>query len=150
METDSGQQVRLFKFAPAGAPPVTTAPAAPQRSWQGDSVASWNKTAISQGLGFGGGRGVAGGNLKVVTTNLRPGYLRKNGVPYSENTTVTEYFNRHDEPNGDVWFTVTTIVDDPRYLAQPFITSSSFKKEVDQSKWSPSPCQTDQIGRAHV
>ena len=74
---------------------------------------------------------------------MKPGYLRKNGVPYSENATVTEYYNRRDEPNGDVWFTVTTIVDDPRYLAQPFITSSSFKKETDTAKWNPTPCQTD-------
>jgi hypothetical protein len=144
LETDAGQQTRLFKFAPAGAPPITTARAAAgERTWQGESVALWNKVAVSQGLGFGGSRGVAGGNLKVTTTNLRPGYLRKNGVPYSENTVVTEYFNRHDEPNGDSWFTVTTIVDDPKYLQQPFITSSHFKKEADASKWSPTPCLTD-------
>jgi hypothetical protein len=123
---------------------VTTAVAtAGERTWQGESVALWNKTAVSQGLGFGGARGVAGGNLKVTTTNLRPGYLRKNGVPYSENTVVTEYFNRHDEPNGDSWITVTSIVDDPKYLQQPFITSSHFKKEADASKWSPAACSTD-------
>jgi hypothetical protein len=63
-------------------------------------------------------------------------------VPYSENAVVTEQFNRHDEPNGDSWITVTTIVEDPQYLAEPFITTSSFKKEVDPSKWAPSPCQT--------
>ena len=73
---------------------------------------------------------------------MKAGYLRKNGVPYSENAVVTEQWNRHDEPNGDSWITVTTIVDDPQYLQQPFITSSSFKKEADTSKWSPSPCQT--------
>ncbi len=145
LETDAGQQKRTFAFAaPGAAPAATTAVVAPaQRSWQGVSVAEWNKTAISRGLGFGGARGTAGGNLKVTTTQLRPGYLRKNGVPYSANATVTEYFIRHDEPNGDSWFTVTTIVEDPAYLAQPFITSSSFKKERDTSTWNPSPCQTD-------
>ena len=61
---------------------------------------------------------------------MRAGYLRKNGVPYSEDAVVTEAFHRHDEPNGDVWFTVTTIVEDPRYLTQPFITSTSFRKEA--------------------
>lgn len=145
LESDAGQQKRTLKFAAGpGAPVVSTAavPAA-QRGWQGVSVAEWNKTSISRGLGFGGSRGVAGGNLKVTTTQLRPGYLRKNGVPYSENATVTEYYIRHDEPNGDSWFTVTTIVDDPIYLATPFITSSSFKKESDTSKWNPSACQTD-------
>ena len=76
-----------------------------------------------------------------MTTHLKEGYLRKNGVPYSENTVVTEYFDRHNESNGDQWFTVTTIVDDPKYLAQSFITSTHFKKEADASKWYPSPCK---------
>ena len=97
----------------------------------------------------GGGRAAAGrsgpppargGSLKVVTTHLKPGYLRKNGVPYSDTTVVLEYFDRHNEPNGDQWFTVTTIVEDPKYLQQPFITSTHFKKERDGSKWRPTPC----------
>ena len=75
-----------------------------------------------------------------MTTRMKAGYLRKNGVPYSENTVLTEYFDRHTEANGDEWFTVTTIVDDPKYLNQPFITSSGFKKERDGSKWRPTPC----------
>jgi len=79
--------------------------------------------------------------LKVETTRLKEGYLRKNGVPYSENTVVTEYFDRHDETDGTNWFTVTTIVHDLKYLAQDFITSTHFKKEADASKWFPSPCK---------
>ena len=58
----------------------------------------------------------------------------------SENAVVTEYFNRHDEPNGDQWFTVTTVVNDPRYLTQEFITTTHFKKEPDASKWRATPC----------
>ena len=144
IESDAGQQTRLLRFAPPGAPFVAATPPGTGRTWQGTSVAEWNKQPVSRGLGFGGGRGnVAGGNLKVTTTGLRAGYLRKNGVPFSEDAVLTEYFNRHDEPNGDVWFTVTTIVEDPKYLNQPFITSSSFKREADTSKWDPSPCQTD-------
>ena len=76
----------------------------------------------------------------MTTTNLRAGYLRKNGVPYSEKTTVNEYFDYHKEPNGDEWFTVTTVVRDPQYLNGPFITSSDFKKEPDGSRWNPTPC----------
>ena len=72
---------------------------------------------------------------------MKEGYLRKNGVPYSENTTLTEYFDRHTESNGDEWFTVTTIVEDAKYLAQSFITSTHFKKEADASKWYPTPCK---------
>ncbi len=80
------------------------------------------------------------GSLKVVTTGLRAGYLRKNGVPYSEGAVVTEYFDRVSA-FGDDWLTVIAIVDDPQYLSQPFITSSHFKREPDGSKWMPSPCE---------
>jgi hypothetical protein len=137
LETDSGQQTRLFLFtAPQGN--------AGARSWQGRSVAQWYKQPQSSGLGFGGGRGsLAGGNLRVTTTNMRAGYLRKNGVPYSEDATLTEYFNRHDEPGGDQWITVTRVVTDPTYLTMPFITSESFKKEPDGAKWHPTPCEVE-------
>jgi len=154
IDTDAGQQTRLLHFTgtPGGDP-----------SWQGYSQASWELAGITPGggAGFGGrgggggaagagGRGGAaggppppprGGSLKVVTTRLKEGYLRKNGVPYSENAVVTEYFDRHTESNGDDWFTVTTIVDDPKYLAQTFITSTHFKKEPNASKWYPGPCK---------
>jgi hypothetical protein len=100
--------------------------------------------AALRGDGPGGrGRGgplPRGGSLKVVTTHMKAGYLRKNGVPYSERAAVTEYIDRHTEANGDQWFTVTTIVDDPKYLTEPFITSTHFKKEPDGAKWRPSPC----------
>jgi hypothetical protein len=76
----------------------------------------------------------------VVTTQVRPGYLRKNGVPYGAGTTVEEYFDSFREPNGDVWLVVTSIVTDPEYLDQNFITSSQFKK-TDAAKWNPTPCQ---------
>ena len=78
-----------------------------------------------------------------MTTRLKEGYLRKNGVPYSDSASVTEYFDRHDEPNGDRWFTVTTIVEDPTYLDEPFITSSHFKKEPDGAKWHPTACAAE-------
>jgi len=80
------------------------------------------------------------GTLKVVTTKMRSGYLRKNGVPYSDKAVVTEYFDRLDQPNGDVYLVVTTVVEDPTYLNQPFITSSHFKKQTDQAGWNPAPC----------
>src|SRR4029078_147262 len=80
------------------------------------------------------------GSLTVVTTNMRAGYLRKNGVPYSENATGTEYFDVAPMPDNGQLLVVTTTVDDPRYLTQPFIVSSHFKKEADGSKWDPTPC----------
>jgi hypothetical protein len=140
LETDSGQQTRLLHF---GSSQAETG----ERQWQGFSKAAWSKQAQSTGLGFGfpevARGGFTGGNLKIVTTNMRAGYLRKNGVPYSENAVVTEYFNRHHETDGSDWFTVTTVVDDPKYLTMPFITSSSFKKEPDGSKWHATACEID-------
>ena len=74
------------------------------------------------------------GSLKVVTTKMKPGYLRKNGVPYTENATVTEYFDRHKESNGDEWLTVTTLVEDPKYLNQPFTRArTSRRNRTDRS-----------------
>lgn len=127
VETDAGKQTREFHFA-------TAQPPAGEAGWQGYSAANWD-------LGGGrGGRGPRAGSLKVVTTHLRPGYLRKNGVPYSANATVTEYYTRTNEPNGDSWLILTTIVEDPQYLTGPFITSTNFKKEADGAKWNPMPC----------
>ena len=79
----------------------------------------------------------------MVTNQLKAGYLRKNGVPYSENAVVTEYFDVHPGPRDSTWITVTTIVNDPRYLTQEFITSTDFRKEPDGSKWNPTPCSAD-------
>ena len=129
IDTEAGTQTRLFRFADAAA--------AGAASWQGHSKAQWQ---IS-----GGRRGAppAGGSLRVVTTGLRPGYLRKNGVPYSANAVVSEYYNRTNEPNGDSWLVVTTVVDDPMYLNGRFVTSSHFKKAADGSVWNPTPCEAN-------
>jgi hypothetical protein len=139
IETSAGNQTRLLQFArPGGESPAT---AAGESGWQGVSVAEWHKQAQVAGLGAGGGRGgVAGGNLRVVTTRMKPGYLRTNGVPYSDAAVVTESFYRHTGPRDLEWLTVTTVVEDPKYLAQPFITSTDFRKEPDGSKFTPTPC----------
>jgi hypothetical protein len=129
IETDAGTQTRLFHFS-SGA---STAASAAARSWQGDSTATWEPA------GNGGG---GGGSLRVVTTNLRPGYLRKNGVPYSERATVTENFDLATLPDGSKLLLVTTVVDDPLYLTGPYVVSPHFKKEADASKWDPTPCSS--------
>jgi hypothetical protein len=117
VDSDSGMQTRLFHF---NSPPLSPG----ERTWQGYSTGQWQRPP----------------SLKVATTNLRSGYLRKNGVPYSENATVTEYFDIAPLPSGGQVLLVTTIVEDPVYLQQPFIVSSQFKKEADGSKWDPTPC----------
>ena len=83
------------------------------------------------------------GAIRVVTTNLLDGYLRKNGVPYSQNATVTEYFDRVPGPDGAQWLVVKTTVTDPTYLIQPYLTSAHFMLEPDASKWRPGPCEID-------
>jgi hypothetical protein len=144
VELDAGTQTRLFQFA--GAPPEPRSPSPESRppspgaeaTWQGRSLAQWERPAAPRG----GGPPPAGGSLRVVTSGLRPGYLRRNGVPYSENAVVTEHLDVGSVAGvGDVLL-VTTIVEDPRYLAQPFIVSSHFRKEPDGSKWDPTPCTT--------
>lgn len=130
VETDTGAQTRLFHF---GRPPP---PAGPP-TWQGFSVAAWEYA----GGGRRGRAAVQGGDLKVVTTHLRPGYLQKNGVPYSGDAVVTEHFDAlNKEPNGDQWLIVTTLVEDPQYLNQPFQRSTHFKRQADETGWDPSPC----------
>jgi hypothetical protein len=131
MDTDAGMQTRLFHFDGSKWKGGT-----PQ--WQGDSVANWKKQ-IQNGR-FGNAAAGQGGALHVVTTHMRPGYLRKNGVPYSGNAVLTEFYNRFDK-DGVAYLIVTSVVDDPEYLNDRFITSGQFKREPDASKWNPTPCR---------
>jgi hypothetical protein len=129
IDTDAGKQTRLFHFGqaqtPAGAP-----------SLQGYSVAQWEARASNPDVG---GKQSAGGELKVVTTRMTPGYYFKHGVPYSGNAVLTEYFARLSDGPID-YLMVSTVVDDPQYLTQPFAKTLVFKREPDGSKWNPAPC----------
>jgi hypothetical protein len=158
---DLGTQTRVAHFDAALSPG--------ERSWQGHATAEWiDLPPPGRGRGGGaargrgaGGRGAADGaadgddddddedappparpgGLKMVTRNLRAQYLRMNGVPVSENATITDYIDVVPSPTGEDWLIVKTIVEDPAYLTQPYITSSQFKKEPDGSKWNPTPCE---------
>jgi hypothetical protein len=132
VETDAGTQTRTFHFT--GKMPANEA-----ASWQGYSEATWD--GLRPPPRRGGGPPPPGGSLKVVTTHMKPGYLRKNGVPYSGDAVLTEYYDRTNEPNGDSWLIVTTIVHDPVNLNTDFVTSTHFKMEKDGSKWSPTACE---------
>lgn len=138
IDTDAGEQTRLLNFA-ADAPVPTEA------SWQGHSTAAWTRAVggFDMRALFGGARptGPIKAALKVETDHLRPGYLRKNGVPYSAQTELTEYFSTVSA-NGIEYLTVMTVVRDPVYLNGAFVTSSQFKKEADDSNWNPTPCST--------
>jgi hypothetical protein len=131
VESDYGMQTRRIHFGnwkPAGGP----------HTWQGDTVAHWEtpqgRTPVVGGPKFG--------TLMTTTTNLRSGYLRKNGVPYSDNATMTEYWDITKERNGDVLLVITSIVDDRQYLQQPWTVPVHFKKETNGAKWDPTPCSS--------
>ena len=123
---------------------------APAAAAIGDPAATAGVPAGTVPTDFNAPTGTAGraaanvrpGSLKVVTTHLSPGYLRKNGVPYGSGTTLTEYLDRTYEPNGDSLLIVTTMVDDTEYLTGQFITSTHFKKIADSGPgWNPTPCE---------
>ena len=121
LESDYGMQTRLFHF--------DGAPSDGANTWQGVSTAEW---ILADQPGYG--------SMESVTTQLRPGYLRKNGVPYSDNTVFTEYWDVHVQDNGDRYLVVTNRVEDPVYLQLPWLTAIHFKKEDDPGKWDPTPC----------
>jgi hypothetical protein len=131
LETDTGTQTRLLHFGAADAP---TGP----RTWQGYSLAQWQFPGSGRGRGAQSGLSKAG-TLKVTTTQMRPGYIHKNGVPYSENAVLIEYFTVVED-KGLTILIDTLMLDDPKYLTQSFVRSAQFKKQADASGWEPSPC----------
>jgi hypothetical protein len=132
MDIDAGTQTRKFTFG-------ASTPAAGEPTWQGVSTARWMFAGVG---GRGGGRGPRPdtGQLVATTTRLKPGYLRKNGVPYSANAVLTEYFLRLVDDDGQEYLAITTMVDDPQYLAQPYIKTYEYKKQRDATGWNPTPC----------
>lgn len=124
LDTDSGEQRRLLHFAAAAAAEQ------PPPSWQGHSLAAWQTVRD-------------GRYLTVTTTRLLPGYLRRNGAPYSAQTELEEHFYTFEEPNGDRWLVVTSIVTDPTYLTRPYTTTNHFKRVTGRSAWDPTPCRAD-------
>jgi hypothetical protein len=129
IEMDSGTQTRLLRFNPSS-------PAPAEKSLQGSSVATWE-------IGARGGRGGAPaaaprwGSLNVVTTNMTGGYLLSSRSSYSENAVLTEYFTKHSD-FGVEYFTVTAMVQDG---AATRVTSSTFKKEPNGTKFKPTGCE---------
>ncbi|HLF09627.1 MAG TPA: hypothetical protein VJA26_00300 [Gammaproteobacteria bacterium] len=138
LDIDNGMQTRLFHFGekePQGA-----------RTWQGWSYARWELSGnTDRQMVFADARTSLGevrrqGSLQVDTSNLRAGYLRKNGVPFSEDAFMTEYYNLITEEDGNQYLVIQTFVEDPRYLTRHFVRTLQFKREPDGSKRNPVPC----------
>ena len=164
VDLDAGTQTRLFRF---NAPPASgprTLQGYSVATWEGGG--GGGRGGGGGGGGFGGGPGgpaggpgataapggrggaAAGGrggaaaaaprwaSLRVVTTNMTGGYLLTSRNAYSENATLTEHFTRHMD-FGVEYLTVTAVIDDGGQR----IVSSTFKKEPNGSKFSPSGCE---------
>ena len=127
IETDAGMQTRQLKFGPAqdGAGAGTL---------QGVTNAEWLLERISR---FGP---ATWGSIEAVTTDMAPGYLRRNGVPYGENATLTEHFELLNGGDGTEYLALLSVLVDEEHLTQHFTTSTNFKREPDDSNWSPMPC----------
>jgi len=131
VEADAGTQTRIFYFG---------APRGQGGDWQGVSTASWDRSRSPLGFQFFGAPPSSGGSMAAVTTKFKAGYLYKNGIPYSANAVLTEYWDRLDVPGGDSLLVISSEIVDPTYLAQPFWTSFQFKKQNDATGWNPTPC----------
>lgn len=127
LETDKGQQRREIHFNDGAMPG--------DRSLQGFSKGEVVKTTTSRGF-FPNNYYT---HIAAVTTGHTGGYLRLNGVPYSEDAVISEHFSL-SEGYGGQWLTVMTVVDDPKFLTTKFVTSSDFRREADDSLWKPEPC----------
>ena len=94
-------------------------PAWAPHSWTGFSTGKWE-----------------GNTLVVTTTHLKDGYLKRSGPQTSDMYTMTEYITRHDS-----LLTIFMIVDDPIYLTEPFIQSTTYQLDPS-SQIRLEPCTT--------
>ena len=127
VEAAAGTQTRLLYFGTTDRQ---------SSGWQGLSHAAWEVLPGARGQS-------TVGSLKVVTTRMKPGYLRKNGVPYSASAVLTEYFDRITEPDGQAYLLISATVEDPAYLAQPFVAASHYRKQADSAGWNPTTCSAN-------
>jgi glyoxylase-like metal-dependent hydrolase (beta-lactamase superfamily II) len=79
-------------------------PAWAPHTWTGFSTGEWT-----------------GNTLKITTTHLKDGYLRRGGPQTSDLYTMTEFLTRHDDI-----LTIVTVVDDPVYQDEPYVQSTTY------------------------
>ena len=77
--------------------------------------------------GFSTGEWV-GNTLKITTTHLKDGFLHRGGPQTSDMYTMTEFLTRH----GDI-LTIVTVIDDPIYLDEPYIDSTTYTYDPSSS-----------------
>ncbi len=103
-------------------------PAYAPHTWQGFSTGEW----------------INGGTvLKITTTHLKAGWIRRNGVMLTDDAHMTEYIFKH----GDL-LTHVYLIEDPAYLTEPLIKTNGFRLRTDMNM-NPYPCQyVDEVPRA--
>ncbi|MEP7310217.1 MAG: MBL fold metallo-hydrolase [Acidobacteriota bacterium] len=80
--------------------------------------------------GFSTGEFV-GHALRVTTTHMKQGWLRRNGTPQSDQATMIDYFTRHGDHLSNV-----TVVTDPVFLSEPEVRSNDYSRQpVDHQAW---------------
>jgi len=86
-------------------------PAYAPHSWTGFSTGEW-----------------VGNTLKITTTHLKDGYIRRGGPQSSDMYTETDYVTRHGEV-----LTIVTVTDDPIYLDEPYVQSTTYVYDINGS-----------------
>src|SRR5687767_2675736 len=76
-------------------------------------------------MGFSTGRW-QGNVLRVETTHIKQGWHRRNGIPMSAKTRMTEFFFRH----GNV-LTQLSITEDPIFLSEPLVKTTNLLLDVN-------------------
>jgi hypothetical protein len=142
IELDAGTQTRTLAFRQ---------PRTESADWQGVSMASWDRSesAMARG-GFLPAAAPRGGSLKVVTTRMKSGYLRRNGVPYSADALMRNYSIVSMSPTGKSLLVSPTEIVDPTYLATPFWTSTHFKQQTTRRGGIRSRVPLGDAGAVHA
>jgi hypothetical protein len=135
IDFSAGNQSRLLHFGGDASTQMNA-------SLQGYTTASWYKERQTRGLGFGGPvRSFEGGNLHSSTSHLSAAYLQRNGIPYSDQTSINDFYRVVELPNNERWLIVTSIITDPVYLREEIIWSTNFKYEPNGDNWEPGACR---------
>ena len=90
--------------------------------------------AVHTWMGFSTGKW-EGNILTVYTTHMKDGWVRRNGLPVSDQATLIEHFIRHGN-----MFTHVSIVTDPVYLTEPLIKTQDFNLVVPEGQNWVYPC----------
>jgi hypothetical protein len=151
LEYDQGSQRRVFHFGEElAAAAVLSLQGFSQASWQGGTGGRGGRGRGGPQAGFGAptdGRAGAAeerwGSLEVVTTNLSGGYLLTSKSYYGAGSTLTELIRYHSD-FGNEYFTVTAIIEENG--TRTSTTSSTFKKERDDSGFAPTSCEITPAG----